>query len=114
MRLQEGRKDLVDLGLVSFVTLRIDQVPLLKEINDLLYKVLLVGVVFILFIFFILIILQLFLLLALDIGISSTLVDLWRADGGDLAQFLHIEGLSLVVVGGRNERGTGGATLHGS
>ena len=41
-------------------------------------------------------------------------MDLWRADGGDLAQFLHTEGLCLVVLGGRNERGAGGATLHGS
>ena len=42
MRLKESIQDLVDLWLVTFIALRIDQVPLLKQVDYLLNKVLLV------------------------------------------------------------------------
>ena len=51
MRLKEGVQDLVDLWLVTLIVLRIDQVPLLKQVNYLLDKVLLVFfIILILFI----------------------------------------------------------------
>ena len=51
MRLQEGVQDLVDLWLVTLIVLRIDQVTLLKQVNNLLDKVLLVFfIILILFI----------------------------------------------------------------
>ena len=45
MRLKEGIQDLVDLWLVTLIVLRIDQVTLLKQINYLLDKVLLVFLI---------------------------------------------------------------------
>lgn len=45
MRLKEGIQDLVDLWLVTLIVLRIDQVPLLKQVNYLLDKVLLVFLI---------------------------------------------------------------------
>ena len=45
MRLKEGVQDLIDLWLVTLVALRIDQVTLLKQVNYLLDKVLLVFLI---------------------------------------------------------------------
>ena len=45
MRLKEGIQDLVDLWLVTLIVLRIDQVPLLKQVNYLLDEVLLVFLI---------------------------------------------------------------------
>ena len=45
MRLKEGVQDLVDLWLVTLIVLRIDQVTLLKQVNYLLDKVLLVFLI---------------------------------------------------------------------
>ena len=45
MRLKEGVQDLVDLWLVTLIVLRIDQVTLLKQVNYLLDKVLLVFII---------------------------------------------------------------------
>ena len=45
MRLKEGVQDLVDLWLVTLIVLRIDQVSLLKQVNYLLDKVLLVFLI---------------------------------------------------------------------
>ena len=51
MRLKEGVQDLVDLWLVTLIAFRIDQVTLLKQVNYLLDKVLLVFfIILILFI----------------------------------------------------------------
>ena len=51
MRLKEGVQDLIDLWLVTLIALRIDQVTLLKQVNYLLDKVLLVFfIILILFI----------------------------------------------------------------
>ena len=45
VRLKEGVQDLVDLWLVTLIALRIDQVTLLKQVNYLLDKVLLVFLI---------------------------------------------------------------------
>ena len=45
MRLKEGVQDLIDLWLVTLIALRIDQVTLLKQVNYLLDKVLLVFII---------------------------------------------------------------------
>ena len=45
VRLKEGIQDLVDLWLVTLIALRIDQVTLLKQVNYLLDKVLLVFLI---------------------------------------------------------------------
>ena len=45
VRLKEGVQDLIDLWLVTLIALRIDQVTLLKQVNYLLDKVLLVFLI---------------------------------------------------------------------
>ena len=93
---------MVDFGLVALVVLCVYQVSFFKQINDFLDEILLHRtVLFFIFVFIIFIIVNFLVMVMVMVMRYPSyvgLVDLRRADGRNLAEFLEVERLSLVVL----------------